>query len=157
MFQKCRAHYFIIPLIAITIAYVGRIFNEAGMNWYKMLNKPTATPPDYVFGIVWTVLYALIAWAVILFWNKHKNNKHFWTVIALFILNAIFNLAWSFFFFYYQSIGMALIDCILVGLTAWALIYYMWPISRFIALLLLPYVAWTTFATYLNMVIWKIN
>lgn len=157
MFQNLTISYFLIPLITIIIAYFGRIFNEAGMMWYKTLNKPGITPPDYVFGIVWPILYVLTAWAAILFWNRHSKAPQFWTVIALFIGNALLNVGWTFLFFYHQSIGMALLDCFALVVITWMLVYYIWPLSRFIAILLVPYAAWVTFALYLNYSIWKIN
>jgi tryptophan-rich sensory protein len=127
------------------------------MQWYRQLNLPAITPPDYVFGMVWTIIYILATIAALLVWNKHYRNKNFSLIMGLFAVNAILNLSWSYFFFYKHAIQIALFDCIALAVVTLLLVYYIWPLSRRISALLVPYAIWTIFASYLNFLIWNMN
>lgn len=152
-----KLNYVVIPTITLLISYLGRKFTDSGMDWYRQLNLPAVTPPDYVFGIVWTIIYILATLAALLIWNKHQRHRNFTTIMALFGVNAFLNILWTFFFFRHHAIEFALLDCIALAIVNLLLIYFIWPVSRKIAALLIPYAAWTIFASYLNWVIWRLN
>jgi benzodiazapine receptor len=155
-----RINYFLIPLIAIFVAWLGGRFTMTAVRtWYKGIHKPTWTPPGAVIGAVWTVLYILAALAAFLVWNisSLSLNGVPWVITALFILNAAVNVFWSYTFFYRHRIGFAIWICLFLDLTIVALIQLISPVSLAAAWLLVPYAAWVTFAAYLNYRVWEMN
>jgi len=124
--------------------------------WYASLNKPSFTPPNYVFPIVWNILYALMAVSLWRLWEAAKNDLRT-RAIALFLLQLAVNLAWSFIFFGAKAIGAGLITILaLDALVLWT-IYAAWKVDRFAAALLLPYLAWISYATALSVQIYRLN
>ena len=124
--------------------------------WYATLNKPSFNPPNWLFGPVWTTLYVLMATAAWLVWRAAG-----WIgargALALFFLQLALNLLWSFLFFAWHRIGLAAIEVLamLAAIVATALAFRRH--SRAAALLLLPYLAWVTFASILNVTFWRLN
>ena len=126
-------------------------------NWYSTLIKPTWAPPAWIFGPVWTVLYAIIAvtfsYVGILFFKGRIS----FAVILPFILNLIFNLSFTLIQFGLQNNFLAAVDIIFVLVTlVWALLA-IWPHARWVALANIPYLLWVTFATVLQLTITFIN
>jgi tryptophan-rich sensory protein len=126
-------------------------------NWYQTLVKPSWAPPAWLFGPIWTVLYAIIAVtfgaAGYLFW---KGRISFWVLLP-FILNLIFNFAFSPIQFGLQNNLLAAIDILLVlGMLVWAMVA-IWPTARWIALANIPYLLWVCFATVLQLTITWLN
>lgn len=124
-------------------------------SWYPHLVKPPLTPPDIAFPIVWTLLYAMMAIAAWLVWQAGRDGKG--RDIALFGLQLAFNLGWSILFFGLQQPGLALIEIALLWLAIAATIVVFRRHSAVAAALLLPYLAWVSFAVYLNAGIWWLN
>jgi len=135
-------------IIVFGIALAGSYFTgEVGENhWYKN-TKPTLTPPDFVFPIVWTFLFVLIAFALYFNWNYGKNKN---LVAWAFGLNFIFNLAWSFFYFKMQNPLWAFVDLIFLWLSIIFMLVLSWKYSKKAFYLLLPYLIWVSFAGVLN-------
>ena len=151
-------HYIISPLFYLGIALAGRVLTAQGLtNWYPYIVKPSYTPPGSVIGAVWTLIFILSAISLILFVNSGKGNHAFWTVIGVFVLNGILNAAWSYLFFAKHSIGLAFIDAVLIGITVGLIMIMVWPYSKASALLLLPYLCWVSFASYLTYDIYTLN
>ncbi len=125
--------------------------------WYQELIKPEWAPPAWVFGPVWTVLYVIIALTfgyVTLLYIKKKIPRR---VFAPFVLNVIFNLAFSPIQFGLQNNLLALIDIVLVLATlVWALVF-IYPHARWVSVLNIPYTLWVSFATVLQMTITVLN
>ncbi len=126
-------------------------------NWYQELIKPSWAPPAWIFGPVWTALYIIIAvsfgYAVYLFWKGRVS----FLVLLPFILNLIFNFAFSPIQFRLQSNLLAAIDILLVlGTLIWAMVA-IWPHARWIALANIPYLLWVIFATGLQFTITYLN
>ncbi len=126
--------------------------------WYRGLRKPDWTPPDGVFGPVWTVLYTLMAVAAWLTYRTSaRQPDRVRRAVAAWFGQLVLNVAWSAAFFGRRSPSGGL----LVILPLWAAIAgtvgLVAPLSRVGALLLLPYLAWTTFAAALNARIWQLN
>lgn len=155
-----RLNYFLIPLVAIFVALLGgRLTMAAVRTWYKDIRKPTWTPPGSVIGAVWTVLYILAALAALMVWNISPfvvSGVPF-MIVALFVVNAVVNVFWSYTFFYRRRIGPAIWVCLLLDLTIVALIQLIAPVAPVAAWLLVPYAAWVTFAAYLNYRVWGMN
>jgi benzodiazapine receptor len=124
--------------------------------WYAALNKPSFTPPDYVFPIAWNILYALMAISLWRLWQAGESEMRH-RAITLFLLQLAVNLAWSWIFFGAESIrgGLAAILA-LDALVIWT-IYAAWQTDRIAAALLLPYLLWIGYATALNAGIVRLN
>lgn len=119
------------------------------MTWYETLNKPLFTPPAWVFSPAWTVLYTLMFVALFVYLRtKTPINKTNGTI--LFLTQLLFNFLWSPAFFYWQNIRLAFFIIILLLLFLIATIFYFYKISKLSAILLIPYLLWVCFATYLN-------
>ena len=115
--------------------------------WYKNLVKSPLTPPDYIFPIVWTVLYIMI---IISGYNYIKNNPNDTHGISIFFIQLFFNIIWSYLFFTLKDPKIAFIDLILLWSTLLLTINHFYNKDKFSAYMLIPYALWVTFAGYLN-------
>jgi benzodiazapine receptor len=124
--------------------------------WYADLAKPSFTPPDSVFGPVWTALYVLMAIAAWRVWRAADRDTRRGP-LTLFALQLALTLGWTVVFFGLQKIGAALATIIVldVGVVVTTLAFR--PIDRWAGLLMVPYLAWAAFATVLNIAIWRLN
>ena len=124
--------------------------------WYTTLQRPRLTPPDWVFGPVWTVLYVMIAVSIFLFIRKYKSENGY-GIYVLIVLHLIFNLSWTGIFFGLKAPGLALIDIILLDISLVFMIRYFWQGDVVSSILLWPYLIWVLFATYLNASFYILN
>ena len=126
------------------------------VRFYDALRKPPGTPPPAAFGPAWTVLYLLMGVAVWLVWREGLTRR---TALALglFAAQLTLNFAWSLIFFGQQRIGAALIEIAVLWLVILATIVAFWRVRPAAGALLLPYLAWVSFAAYLNAGIWRLN
>jgi len=136
-----------ILIIAVLLtAVIGSLASSTAAtdSWYLSLNKSELNPPGYVFGIVWPILYLLMMISAVLSYKK---------VFNLFIIQLIFNAAWSWLFFRFQMPLFSLLDIyLLIGLNSYIL-KLMYEESKIAFVLFTPYVLWITFASYLNLYI----
>ncbi|MBL8792016.1 MAG: tryptophan-rich sensory protein [Rhizobiales bacterium] len=123
------------------------------VEWYPTLAKPSWTPPSWVFGPVWTVLYVMMAVAAWLVWRAGEAK----TALLLFFAQLLLNLAWSFLFFGARSPGLGLIEIVFLWLAVAATIFAFSFRSRIAAFLMVPYLMWVSFATALNAAIYMMN
>ncbi len=123
--------------------------------WYDTLNKPFFTPPNWLFGPVWTILYLGMAVSGWLVWRKSGFGAR--TAMTLFFAQLALNTLWSILFFGLESPGLALVLIAILWTAILLTILAFRRISRPAALLLIPYLAWVTFATLLNAGIWFLN
>lgn len=155
--MKIKMHFVFIPLAVFAVAILGNWLTRGGMDWYETISLPAFTPPGSIIGAVWTTIFVLTAISAIIFWGKASRGRRFsWTVV-FFILNGLINIFWSFLFFNRHLLGAAVFEAGVLDLSVIALIILIWPVSRLASILLMPYVAWTTFATYLTYVVWSLN
>lgn len=119
------------------------------MSWYAQLNRPPLSPPDWVFGPVWTVLYLMIITSITIYVIKTIAKPPF-LIYLLIALHVISNLIWAPIFFQGQSPGLALIDIVFLDISLFFLIRIFWKTSKVASALLWPYFGWVLFATYLN-------
>ena len=124
--------------------------------WYTTLQRPRLTPPDWVFGPVWTVLYVMIAVSIFLFIRKYKSENSY-GIYALIVLHLIFNFSWTGIFFGLKAPGLALIDILLLDISLVLMIRYFWQTDVVSSILLWPYLIWVLFATYLNASFYILN
>jgi len=120
---------------------------------YQSLEQPAWAPPSWLFGPVWTVLYAMIAVAAWLVWRRAGWGRGTAVWTAQLVLNA----TWTPLFFGAGQYGLAFLDIVVLWLLIVVTIVLFRPVSRAAALLLLPYAAWVTYATALNLAIWRLN
>jgi tryptophan-rich sensory protein len=137
----------------------GAIFTAQGLGpWYESLQQPTLAPPNWVFGPVWTILFALIGVALWLVWRQYTEApKPTRLALAVFAVHFLFNLGWSAVFFGMGETGWALVVITILWLL---IVKTMWAFNRVdprAAVLLLPYLLWVTFAAYLNYQFWVLN
>lgn len=125
-------------------------------NWYNSLIKPSFQPPAWLFAPVWTLLYILMAVSFILILLSPFRLTNF-LAYAIFFVQLVLNLSWSPIFFGLHKIGQALFICAALTITVFLTILAFFMISKLAAILLIPYLLWVTFATFLNYKIWKLN
>jgi benzodiazapine receptor len=122
--------------------------------WYAALAKPSFNPPNWLFGPVWTTLYAMIAVAGWRVWIRDRTGP--WAM-AWWILQLGLNFAWSPLFFGAHRIDLALVVIVLLLASIVGFIAQTWKADRVAALLFLPYAAWVSFASLLNAALWRLN
>lgn len=137
---------------------IGSIFTFSAIpNWYVTLNKPTINPPSWIFGPVWTTLYALMGIAAFLIWKKGWERVDVRKALAVFGLQLILNALWSIIFFGLQNPAWAFVNIVAMWLAiVWTMVLF-YKISKPAMWLLLPYILWVSFAGYLNYSIWMLN
>jgi tryptophan-rich sensory protein len=143
--------------LCLGVAAIGGQVTSTSVNgWYQELFKPGFTPPDWVFAPVWTLLYVLMAVAAWRLWWRHGFSAAR-VALALFGVQLALNLAWSILFFGLNSIGGALLDMVALWLMIVATVFAFWVMDKPAGVLLLPYLAWVTYAAVLNAAIWRLN
>ncbi len=150
--MKFKPLAFIIN-IAITLgvgALGGWATAQSVKTWYPILNKPAFNPPNWLFAPVWTALYILIGIAAYLVWIKRDRIVNFPRTVAIYLIQLILNLSWSFIFFYLHEIGFALAEIILllVVIVINAVTFY--RIDKWAGLIFIPYILWVSFASFLT-------
>jgi translocator protein len=124
--------------------------------WYEHLIKPSFNPPNYLFGPVWTLLYTLMGVALFIILNSPKSDART-QAVKIFAIQLILNFFWSFLFFKFNLLGIALIEIILMLLSIGTMIKYFSRVNKLAAYLQIPYLLWVSFATMLNGAIWMLN
>ena len=149
-FQQALA---LLGFILLTfLAPAAGAFTPPG-EWYQTLNKPSWNPPPWIFGPVWTALYLMMATAAWMVWKRIG----FGPVLTLYFVQLALNAAWTPMFFGAHEIGAALV---IIG-CMWGAIFKtmqaFFTVHRPAGLLLVPYLAWVSFATFLNFTLWRLN
>lgn len=148
-----------LALLAFVIASflaasMGAVFRPGG--WYQQLKKPSWRPPNRVFAPVWTTLYLMIAVSGWLVWRQHGFAGAA-IPLAIYALQLVLNILWTPLFFGLHKPGLAFLDIVLMWLAILATIVVFFPLHAIAAWLLVPYLAWVTFASALNFSIWRLN
>ncbi len=138
-------------------ALVGSAFTAPSVPvWYEGLVKPSFTPPSWLFGPVWSVLYLAMAIAGWLVW-RHQRESSTTLALALFGGQLVLNVLWSILFFGLQAPGIALVEILTLWVAIFATLLSFWRISKIASWLFVPYLAWVSFASILNFEIWRLN
>lgn len=124
--------------------------------WYTDLEKPAWSPPDWLFGPVWTALYILMSIAAWLVWLRRGEDLA-QAALTAYALQLLLNAAWSPLFFALQNPTLALLDCIALWLALAATIVLFYQVRLLAGILLVPYLLWTSFALSLNIAIVVLN
>lgn len=145
----------LLPFIA---GGIGSFFTiESIPIWYESLNKPSFNPPNWIFGPVWTILYITMGISLFLIWKNGFNKKDVKRAIFIFLFQLFLNTIWSIVFFGFQEIPSAFIGIISLWCLILATILSFYKISKIAGLILIPYILWVSFASYLNFMIWILN
>ncbi len=142
--------------VAFMVATVGGTITVLD-EWYYSLRQPGWAPPGYMFGIIWTVIFALIALAGVFAWEKAPTRRDTEIMLGLFALNGFLNLMWSFVFFRMQRPDWAFYELIALWLSILVLIIFCGRFSKIAAVLLVPYLIWVTIAGALNYQVIQLN
>jgi len=141
-------------LLCFAAASPGAVFMPG--EWFAALKKPAWNPPGWVFGPVWTALYAMMAAAAWLVWQRGgwtEQRKPLLIFLAQLALNAV----WTALFFGLHRPGVAFAEIVLLWLAIVATLVAFRPVNRTAAWLLVPYLAWVSFAAVLNGTLWRLN
>lgn len=143
-------------LFCLGAGVIGSFFTFSAIpTWYVYLDKPTFSPPDWIFGPVWTTLYILmgISLSKVLISENKKRKK----AVRIFMLQLMLNIAWSIFFFGFKNMTLGFVDIILLLLTIIWTTKVFYQISKPASYLLIPYIVWVSFAAVLNFSIMILN
>jgi translocator protein len=143
-------------LVSFAASAVGAIASIEARSFYAGLVQPDWAPPGWLFGPVWTLLFAFMAVAAWLVWRSggfHANRLSLILFLAQLVLNAL----WSWLFFAWQLGGMAFIDILLLWVLILATLVAFWRVRPLAGMLLVPYLLWVSFAAFLNYAIWQLN
>lgn len=148
-------------IISELAGIIGSLFTTTAVNgWYTLLVRPSFAPPSWIFGPVWTTLFLLMGIASFLVWRKGKTegfSKRIRIALTLFGIQLVLNTFWSIIFFGSENLGGAFFEIIFLWIAIVATTVAFYKIIKPAAYLLLPYIAWVTFAAYLNYAFWQLN
>jgi len=149
---------FVSVLICLGAGFLGSIFTTPAIpTWYATLNKPSFNPPNWLFAPVWTTLFILMGISAFLVWQKGLKKKGVKKALVFFLIQLIFNVLWSFFFFKFHSPFLALLDIIVLWFLILLTMIKFFKINNTASLLLIPYLLWVSFASTLNYFFYKLN
>ena len=141
---------------AVFLGLGGGLLTKIG-DWYRQLNKPSWQPPDWLFGPAWTVILGLAAWAFVLSWDAAEAAGETQFLIALYLVNGLFHFLWSPMFFTLRRPDWALAEVPFLWASVLALCVFLRDWSVLASWLIVPYLAWVSFAACLNLVIVRLN
>ena len=143
-------------MLAVTFgvaAIGGAVTGPAVRDWYPSLAKPSWNPPGWVFGPVWTALYAMMAVAAWIVWRRAGWDQ----ALLFYAIQLVLNGVWSPLFFGLHRPDLAFFDIVALWVAIVLTTAAFWKISLLAGILFVPYLAWVTFAAVLNFVIWRLN
>lgn len=145
---------FVFVLAAEAVGLIGTFFVGDIGTWYAGLSRPFFSPPNWIFGPVWTALYASMGIAAYMVWQAQAANK---TALRLYWIQLALNAIWTPLFFGLHSLSFSLLDITLLLASIVATIVAFARTRTVAAALLLPYLLWVSFATLLNFALWQMN
>ena len=146
-----------VPLVLLLGIFSGRLAGSGyGNPWFDALDKPGFMPPGWAFGVAWTILYILLGLVLATILHA-RGARGRGLVLTLFLAQLLLNFAWSpLFFALHQTLAALILILAMIGISAAATLL-LWPIRRYAALLMLPYLAWLCFAAALTFEILRLN
>ena len=149
---------FISLAVCLLAGFIGSVFTARAIpTWYATLIKPSFNPPNWVFAPVWTILYILMGLALYLVWRRGLAASGVRLALIFFALQLALNIAWSFIFFNCHSPFYALLEIAALWLSIMLTIGLFYQVSKPAAWLLMPYILWVSFASFLNYMVWRLN
>lgn len=148
---------FLSVFIAECAGIIGSIFTASSVRtWYVDLAKPLWNPPSWIFGPVWTVLYALMGVSAYIVWQD-RGASHVRTALVVYGIQLGLNILWSAIFFGLKDPQIAFFEILVLLFFMIITTILFWRINTWAGVLLIPYILWVVFASYLNYTIWKLN
>lgn len=149
----------IVAIVLCQLAgFLGSFFTSPNIpTWYASINKPAFNPPNWLFAPVWTTLFLLMGIALYLVWVKGFKKPVVKKAVAIFVIQFILNILWSLLFFGLQNPFYGFVEIIVLWIAIAATIWMFKKVDRRAAMLLIPYIAWVSFAALLNYYIWMLN
>lgn len=143
-------------VVSFIASGIGAIASVHARSFYDALTQPSWAPPPWLFGPVWTVLYAMMAVAAWQVWRRggFRENR---TALGLFLLQLVVNALWSWLFFVWHRGALAFADIVLLWLLILATLLKFWRVHPSAGALLMPYLLWVSFAAALNFSVWQLN
>jgi benzodiazapine receptor len=158
MKTKNIAQIVLAIIICELVGMIGALFTTPAIStWYVGIIKPTFSPPNWIFAPVWTILFALMGIAAYLIYKKGTDKKEIRIALFIFDIQLLLNVLWSVLFFGMHNPGYAFIEIIFLWLAILLTIISFFKISKTAAYLLIPYILWVSFASFLNYSIWQLN
>jgi benzodiazapine receptor len=143
-------------LWGVVVAGAGAFLTELSP-WYHALKRPSWQPPDWLFGPAWTVILGLASFSLLLALRQSHDRESRLLVAVFFVVNGVLNVLWSPLFFKLRRPDWALAEVPFLWLSILVPIVFLWPVSWWASLLLLPYLVWVSFAAFLNLTIVRLN
>jgi translocator protein len=143
-----------LPLACGGVA--GMFTAQAVPEWYASLNRPAFAPPNWIFGPVWTLLYILMGISAFLVWKLEPGRDRN-LALLVFLVQLLLNFGWTFFFFYFKTLGLALIEIAILWMSIVIMIIIFYRIKPIAAYINIPYLLWVSFAMVLNAAYYKLN
>ena len=143
-------------IVSFAASAVGAVASIQAKSFYSQLAQPEWAPPAFLFGPVWTALYALMAIAAWLVWRSggFRSNRF---ALSLFLVQLALNALWSGLFFAWQRGALAFVDIVLLWILIVATLVAFWRVRPLAGALLIPYLLWVSFASVLNYSLWQLN
>ena len=155
MFKNKFLSFISFAIITFSASFLGAIVTFVSKEpWYSELSKPVFTPPDWVFGPVWTLLYLSMTIAIWSVWNKNFRNLN---IVYIYFIHLFFNTTWSIIFFGLNNLVLSLINLVILILFIVYLIIKFKEISKLSFYLMIPYLVWCCFALILNSTLVYLN
>ena len=143
-------------LLCFAVSGIGAFASIQAESFYQQLTQPAWAPPAWVFGPVWTTLYAMMAVSAWLVWRINGFRAQS-VALTLFLVQLALNCLWSWLFFAWHLGSLSFIDIILLWIFIVLTLLAFWRVHLLAGLLLIPYLAWVSFAALLNYTIWQLN
>ena len=148
----------LVVLVCVSVGYLsGTVTRESITTWYPTLVKPVFNPPNWIFAPVWTLLYIMMGIAAGLVWTNEYEQKIVKKALGFFAIQLGLNALWSYLFFGLHNPLLALIEIVLLWLMIFETYNQFKKIDKVSGFLMIPYLAWVSFATILNASIWWLN
>jgi benzodiazapine receptor len=141
-------------LITFAAAWIGSRYMPGA--WYESLVKPSWNPPNAIFAPVWSILYILMGVAAWMVWRRSGFSAA-GAALAIFIIQLFLNTLWSYLFFGLHRPDMAFFDIVALWVAVLFVMMLFWREDKYAGALMLPYLAWVSFASYLNFTLWRLN
>ena len=149
----------VVLMTCLVVGYLsGMVTRESITAWYPTLVKPSFNPPNWIFAPVWTILYIMMGVAGGMVWNRiEQDAENVKKAFMFFIIQLALNATWTLLFFYFHNPFLSLIEIILLWLLIFETYTQFKKIDKVAGMLLVPYLAWVSFAMVLNGSIWWLN
>ena len=152
----------LILILSVTflLSFVAGFVTQLNIDpWYQSLNKLSFSPPNWIFGPVWTVLYAFMSVAIWVVYEKSKKSELDFSkkILKYYFYHLVVNFSWSFVFFYFHLIFLAFINILIIIIAVILLMSLYFPRSKISFILMIPYLLWVIFAAVLNFGLYLIN